>query len=211
MTEQGSTPRPPTTATGLARRTPTREAPPRPSTTSPNAPPVLVKLTPPFAIRLSQVFWILSFAIGGFTLVFYFVIRQELLPLISEVVEEVTAGRSDETYTTAADIVFWTVFGLMVIVLGSQVTMLVSFMARKPKTRWWQLASFGLQIVLVLLSTEWVALGDRRQSLLLLLTAQAGLVLLALLSSVLPGGIAWSARRLDVRRGQEGVVGGDDL
>ncbi len=171
----------------------------------------MVKLTPPFAIRLSQVFWILSFAIGGFTLVFYFVIRQELLPLISEVVEEVTAGRSDETYTTAADIVFWTVFSLMVVVLGSQVTMLVSFMARKPKVRWWQLASFGLQLVLVLLSTEWVALGDRRQSLLLLLAAQAALVLLALLSSVLPGGVAWSARRIDVRRGHDGVVGGDDL
>ena len=188
-----------------------RDAPARPPTGSPNAAPVLVKLTPPFSVRMSQLFWILSFAVGGFTAIYFFIIRQEQLPLIADLVRGVAEGRSDETYDTAADIVFWIVFGVMVGVLLVQITLLVSFMSRRPHIRWWQLATLGVQVILLLLSTEWVAIGERRDSLLLLLAAQAGLVLLALLVSILPKAIAWSARQHDVRRGHEGVIGSGDL
>ena len=168
-------------------------------------------MTPPFSVRMSQLFWILSFAVGGFTAIYFFVIREELLPLIADRVRVVVEGRSDETYDTAADIVFWIVFGLMVAILLVQITMLVSFMSRRPKMRWWQLSTFGLQLVLLMLSMEWVALGERRESLLLLLAAQTGLVLLALLSSIMPKAMNWTARQHDVRRGHEGVIGGGDL
>ena len=168
-------------------------------------------MTPPFSVRMSQLFWILSFAVGGFTAIYFFIIRQEQLPLIAESVRGVVEGRSDETYDTAADIVFWIVFGTMVAILLIQITLLVSFMSRRPKIRWWQLATFGLQLVLLLLSMEWVALGERRESLLLLLAGQAGLVLLALLCSIMPKAMAWTARQHDVRRGHEGVIGGGDL
>jgi len=188
-----------------------REAPARPPTGNPNAAPVLVKLPPPFSVRMSQLFWILSFAIGGFTAIYFFIIRQEQLPLISDLVRKVSEGRSDETYDTAADIVFWIVFGVMVGVLLIQITLLVSFMSRRPHVRWWQLATLALQVVLLLLSTEWVALGERRDSLLLLLAAQAGLVLIALLFSTFPKAINWSARQHDIRRGHDGVVGNGDL
>jgi hypothetical protein len=173
---------------------------------------VLVKVTPPFSIRMSQLFWILSFAIGGFTAIYFFIIRQEQLPLIADHVREVAEGRSDETYDAAADIVFWIVFGVMVGVLLIQITLLVSFMSRRPRVRWWQLATLGIQVILLLLSTEWVAIGERRDSLLFLLAAQAGLVLIALLCSTMPKAIAWSARQHDVRRGvHEGVIGGGDI
>jgi hypothetical protein len=168
-------------------------------------------MTPPFSVRMSQLFWILSFAIGGFTAIYYFILRQELLPLISERVRQVAEGRSDETYDAAADITFWIVFGAMIAILLIQITLLVSFMSRRPKIRWWQLATFGLQLVLLMLSTEWVALGERRESILFLLAVQAGLVLLALLCAVMPKAIAWTARRHDIRRGHEGIVGGGDL
>ena len=75
--------------------------------------------------------------------------------------------------------------------------------------RWWQLGTFGLQPILLLLSSEWVARGERRESLLLLLAAQAGLVLLALFFSVLPKAMAWTARQHDIRRGSDDVVGTD--
>lgn len=195
--------------TARAPAPPAREAPARPPTASPNAAPVLVKVTPPFSVRMCQLFWILSFALGGFTTVFFFIIRQELLPLISDRVRRVVEGRSDETYDAAADIVFWIIFGLMVTILLVQITLLVSFMSRRPKVRWWQLSTLGLQLILFMLSTEWVALGERRESLLLLLAAQTGLVVLALLFSVLPKAMAWTARRHDVRRGHDNVVGTD--
>jgi hypothetical protein len=172
---------------------------------------VLVRLTPPFSVRVSQFFWILSFAIGAFSVVYLFVIRQEQLPLIADVARSVTEGRTDETYDAAADIVFWIVFGVMVGVLMVQVTLLVAFMSRRPHIRWWQLATLGAQVILLLLSVEWVAIGKRGEPLQLLLAAQAGLVLLALLASVLPKAIAWSARQHDVRRGHDDVIGSGDL
>jgi len=172
---------------------------------------VLVKLTPPLSVRMSQFFWILSFAAGACAVVYLFIIRLEQLPLIADVARRITEGRSDETYDAAADIVYWTVFGLIVAMLLVQITLLVSFMSRRPRVRWWQLATWGIQVLVLLLSMEWVTIGDRGQPLKLLLAAQAGLVLLALLSSVLPKAIAWSARQHDVRRGHDGVVsdGGD--
>ena len=222
MTDQANTQTGPAAGRGFAApaanpsnpanpSTSAREAPARPPTASPNAAPVLVKLTPPLSVRMSQLFWVLSFAVGGFTAVFFFIIRQEQLPLISDLVRTVSEGRSDETYDTAADIVFWIVFGVMVAVLLIQITLLVSFMSRRPNVRWWQLATLGIQVMLLLLSMEWVALGERRESLLLLLAAQAGLALIALLFSTLPKAIAWSARQHDVRRANEGVIGGGDL
>ncbi|HET6672746.1 MAG TPA: hypothetical protein VFG92_05160 [Agromyces sp.] len=180
-----------------------REAPERPSVANPNAAPVLVKLTPPFSVRMSQFFWILSFAVGGFTTVYFFIIRQTQLPLIADVVRGVSEGRDDQTYQTAADIVFWTIFGLLVATLLTQITLLVSFMSRRPHMRWWQLATLAVQVAVLVLSMELVAIGDQGRQLRLLLAAECALVLIALLWSVLPGAIAWSARQHDIRRGPE--------
>lgn len=187
-----------------------RALPTRPSLANRNVAPVMYKATPPFSVRLSQFFWILSFGVGGFTAVYLFVIRQDLLPLITETAKTVTEGRSEQTYETAADIVFWVVFGSMIALLLMQITLLVSFMGRRPQVRWWQLLTLALLALLVVLSPEWVARGSQGAPLQPLLAAQAALVLLALLSSILPKAIAWSARRVDVRRGPEGS-GGSDL
>lgn len=186
-----------------------REAPGRPPVRGASAAPVLVKVPPPFSVRLSQFLWIISFAVGGFTVVYFFIIRQELLPLIADVAEGVTEGRDDATYDTAADIIFWVVFAIMVGVLLAQITLMVSFMGRRPHIRWWQLATLVIQVLLVLLSPEWVALGQRGEPIPALLAAQAALVLLALLSSTVPGAIAWTARQHDVRRGPEAPAGTD--
>ena len=181
-----------------------RQLPPRPALASPNLAPVVVKATPPFSIRLSLFFWVLSFAVGAFTAVYLFVIRQDLLPEITEVAKSVTAGREAATYERAADIVFWVVFGTIVALLFTQITLLVSFMGRRRQVRWWQLLTFALQGLLVLLSPEWVALGAKGEPVQPLLSAQLALVLLALLSGILPGAIAWTARQVDVRRGPQG-------
>ena len=194
--------------TEIARAT-GRDAPERPPLANPNEAPVLVKLTPPFSVRVSLFLWIVSFAVGAFTTVYFFVIRTDLLPLIAEVAATVTEGRNQATYDTAADIIYWVVFGFIVATLFTQVTLLVSFMGRRPNIRWWQLATLAIQLIVLVLSPEWVALGPQGAALPALLAAQAALVLLALLFSILPRAIAWSARRYDVRRGPQGPNGGD--
>jgi hypothetical protein len=170
---------------------------------------VLVKTTPPFSIRLTQLLWILSFGVGAFSVVYLFVIRQELLPLIADRAKAVTAGRSQQAYESAADIVFWVVFGVLVAVLLAQITLMVSFMSRRPQVRWWQLLTLAVLSLVVVLSPEWVAQGPQGAPLQLLLAAQAALVLLALLVSILPPAVAWSARRFDVRRGPQGPARAD--
>jgi hypothetical protein len=189
----------------------TRAAPHRPPTSSDNAPPVMVKLTPPFEVRLSQFFWIVSFAVGAFAAVYLFVLREELLPLIEKVARTVADDRSDATYTSAADILFWIVFGTLVGILLTQITLLVSFTSRRPNVRWWQLGTLMLLAVVVTLSPEWVALGDHGAQFQATIAAQTGLVVLALLCSILPRAIRWSARRVDVRRGLSQGSGSADL
>lgn len=184
--------------------TPTQEPPPRPSVRSPNLPPVLVKQTPPLPVRLSQLLWMLSFAVGLLAIIFYFIVRDDQLPLIIEAIRNVDGTRSDDTYTRAADIVFWSVFAVMVSLLLAQITLLVSFMSRRAGIRWWQLSTFIAQALLFAIALEVVGSGANGLLVGQLMTAQGCLVLLALLLSTLPSAIAWTARKHDIRRGPVG-------
>jgi drug/metabolite transporter (DMT)-like permease len=168
-----------------------REAPERPPTASPNVAPVLTKLPPPFTVRLSQFLWVLSLLAGGVAVVYLFVIREDQVPLITEVVKGVAEGRSEETYTAAA---------VAVTLLLIQIVLLVSFSNRKPNARWWQLATVVGQIGLFLLSSEFFATGEHGPVLRQVLFAQWSLALLALLFSSFRGALQWTARKYDVRR-----------
>lgn len=190
---------------GAPRHTP----PERPTLASSNQPPVLVKQTAPFPVRLCQLLWALSFAVGGAAIVYFFIIRQDQLPLIADTIRAVNAERVEETYTRAADIVFWSIFAAMVSLLLVQITLLVSFMNRRPGVRWWQLTTLMGQALIFALADRLVTSGDKGESLHQLLAAQCVLVLSALLVSNLPVAIAWTARRHDVRRGVAGSGAGD--
>ena len=189
---------------------PTHEAPARPSLVSDNAPPVLVRKVAPFSVRLSQFFWVASIAIGAFTLVYYFIVREDLLPLIADRARRVSDGRPDAVYDSASDIIFWTIFAVLVGTVFLQIVLLVSFMSRRPHIRWWQLATLALLGAVVALAPEWVALGEPGEPIQPLLAVQATAGLVALLFSVLPGALRWSARQYDIRRGPESP-GGPDL
>jgi hypothetical protein len=156
------------------------------------------------SVRLSQLLWVLSFVAGGFGVVYYSIIREDQLPLIADAIRGVDPSRSDETYASAADIVYWSVFATMVTLLLIQITLLVSFMSRRQGIRWWQLSTLIAQALLYTLALELVAGGEKGVLLRQLSAAQCGLVLLALLASTLPAAIAWTARQHDVRRGPVG-------
>jgi|JI102314A2RNA_FD_contig_123_35355_length_2906_multi_3_in_0_out_0_2 hypothetical protein len=187
------------------------ERPARPSLESPNQPPVVIKQPPPFSVRLAQFLWVLSFLAGTVAVGFLVAIREEQLPQIADAVREVNATRAEETYTSAAEIVYWSAFGIMVTLLLVQITLLVSFMNRRKSTRWWQFGTVAVQFLLFLVIAEMVARGDQGASLRQLMTAQVGLALLAMLMSVFPGAIAWTARQHDIRRGTIVSVSGTEL
>ena len=183
--------------------------PDRPSLRSENLPPVLVKHPPPLSVRLSQLLWAFSFVVGAVTIVYFFIVREDQLPLIAASIKAVDGTRSEETYSSAADIVFWSFFGIMVTLILIQITLLVSFMSRRDGIRWWQLVTLIIQGATFALMTEMVGGGEHATSLRQLLVGQCGLVLLALVAGVFPGAIKWTARHHDIRRGTMGSGGPD--
>lgn len=188
-----------------------REAPSRPSLTGKDAAPVLVKLPPPFVVGLSQFLWVLSLLTGAVGVVYAFIIRQAQLPDIVELFREQDATRAEGTYTLGADIVFWSVFGALVLIVLLQLWLLVSFANRRPNVRWGQFVTIILQVGLLIVTQAVLAFGDRGAPLSLILVAQLGLAFLALLMSVLPPALRWTARKHDVRRGPQAPAGGSGL
>lgn len=175
-------------------------APSRPTLNQKAAPPVLVKMPPPFLVRLAQMLWILSLMTGVVGIVYAFIIRLQQLKPIEKLIKGVVPGRAAETYTSAAELLFWCVFGGMLVIILLEIVHLVSFGNRKPNVRWWQFGALMLQGVVLLLAHEYIAMGDRGQPLQLLLLAQFALAVLGFLVSLLPPALHWSARRYDVRR-----------
>ncbi len=191
---------------------PVAPAPPRPPLTGKEGAPVIVQLPAPFVVRLSQVAWVLSLLAGSAAVVYLVVIRQAQLPDIADLVRGVDDSRAEDTYELASDIIFWSVFGVLVTVIALQIAFQVSFANRRPKVRWWLFGTVVVQAGVYLLTRELVAIGERGVPLDRLLQAQLGLAVIGLLLSVLPPALSWSARRVDVRRsGAGGDAGGGDL
>ena len=178
-----------------------RALPPRPSLANKTAAPVIVKLPAPFAVRVSQFFWILSLIAGSAAVVYLFVIRETQLPDIVSLIKGVDESRADETYTLAADIVYWTAFGLLVAIVALHIVFQVSFASRRPNVRWWMFGSLVVLAGVYVVARELIAMGDRGLPLERLLQAQLACAIVGLLFSVLPPALRWTARRHDVRPG----------
>lgn len=190
----------PTTPGEPSRPDTVRTFPARPALSGKEGAPVIVKVPAPFSVRLSQLLWVLSLAVGAAAVVYLFVIRQAQLPEIQDVVRAVDAARAEDTYETAADIIYWSAFSILVALLLLQVTLLVSFSNRRPNVRWWLLGTFLAQAGVFLVVREIIAVGERGVPLERLLLAQLGLALLALLVSTMPPALRWTARQHDVAR-----------
>ena len=188
-----------------------RSRPDRPSLTTSNYAPVVAKKPPPLPIRVSELFWILSLAAGAVGVVYAFIIRADQLEHISERVRGVDDTRAEETVTATADIIFWSVFGALVAIVLLQILFLVSFANRRPHARWWLLATLLLQGVVLVVTREFTSADASAEPLRLILLAQAGLAVLGLLWSLLPVGLRWTARGVDIRRGPDGLDSGGDL
>lgn len=181
-----------------------RDRPERPGLRNTVAAPVIVKQPPPLSVRVSQLAWALSLVAGGAMVVYYFVIREDLFPLIVEAARAVDGSRVDETYTSVADTIYWSFFALFVALILVQLTLLVSFANRRNGARWWQLATVIALAALYAVVHQLVGDGEHGVGLRQLGTAQVGLAILGLLVGAFPGAIAWTARKYDVRDGTAG-------
>lgn len=187
----------------------TRAQPPRPTLATSNHAPVVAKVPPPLSVRLSELFWILSLAVGAVGIVYTFIIRSDQTAHIADRVRGVDAARADETVSTTADIIYWSIFGVLVAVVLLQVLFLVSFANRRPGARWWLLGTVLLHAVALVAAREFSGDEASADPLRLILLIQGGLAVVGLLWSLLPGALRWTARGIDVRRGPESFGAGD--
>jgi hypothetical protein len=183
--------------------------PPRPPLAGKPAAPVIVKRPPPFSVGVTMVCWVSSLLAGAGAVIYLMVIRTTQLPEITAIIQGVDADRAADTYEVAADIVFWSMFGVLVAALLLQIAFVVAFANRRPNMRWWMFGSLILVALVLLLGRELVTVGERGRPVEVLLLAEVGLLALGLLMSVLPGALRWSARRHDIRRGADAGVGGE--
>ncbi len=166
---------------------------------------------PPSLVRLSQLAWMAGMGVTGFMIVYMFIIRETQLPLLTDLIRAIDDTRAEETYATAADIIFWTLFGTLVVLAVTQIIMLMSMMNRRPGARWWQVGSLVVQTVAVGAVSEFLGSGERGELLRQAGPLGLGLGVLGLLISLLPPVLRWSAARVDVRRGPLGPSGGSDF
>lgn len=187
-----------------------RTPPERPALTGREGPPVVAKLPAPFTVRVSQFFWILSLLVGAAAVVYLFIIRKAHLDDIVAIVREVDGTRAEETYTTVADIISWSLFGVLVAILLVQVTAQVSYANRRRGIRWWMLGTLIAQIGVLFAARELVAFGDRGRPIAVMLAVQIGLVALGFLFAMMPPALRWTARGHDVvPHGAAAVTGRD--
>ena len=166
---------------------------------------------PPILARLSQIAWVASIGFTGFMIVYMFIIRETQLPLLTDLIRGIDDTRAQETYATATDIIFWSLFGTLVVLAVAQIIMLMSLMNRRPGARWWQIASLVLQTVAVGAVAEFLGSGERGELLRQAGPLALGLGVVGLLISLLPPVLRWSAAHIDVRRGPLGPSGGSDF
>lgn len=185
--------------------------PERPALTSSNLPPVVERKPPPITVRLCQLAWIFSIVIGAFAIVYAFIIRESQLPLLNDTIRKINDARADETYDLIADILFWALFGALVVVVMMNIIFLMSFMNRRPSIRWWQFTSILLLSFVVAMAFELLGKGERGLLLRQVLLVMLGLAVLALLLSLLPPVLRWSRARIDVRRGPIGPAAGSEF
>lgn len=189
----------------------TGSQPTRPSLITSNYAPVVAKVPPPLPVRVSEFFWILSLAAGAVGIVYAFIIRADQVEHIAERVRGVDATRAEETVTTTADIIYWSMFGTLVAIVLLQILLVVSFANRRPRARWWLLATVLLQAVALIITREFADTGATADPLKLILIAQGALAALGLLWSLLPVALRWTARGVDIRRGPDSFSTGGDV
>lgn len=188
-----------------------REQPQRPSLATSNLPPVVDHVPPPLSVRASELFWVLALAVGAVAIVYLFIVRPEQVEVLTERVRAIAPDRPEGTLTTAADIVYWVLFGTLLAVVLLQLLFLVSFANRRPRARWWMFGSLLVLGLVLAFGVEFTQVASPLASLPLILLVQAGLGILALLMSVLPAAIRWTARGVDVRRGPTSTDAGGEF
>ena len=182
------------------------DRPERPTLQTFNYAPVVAQVPPPFAVRLAQLFWVLSIAVGSFAVVYAFIVRTEQVDLLTERVRGIAGERPEETLTAAADIVFWCLFATLVFVVLLQIVSGVSFSGRRKGARWWMLAALMVLALALGFGFELSEEGTEAAPLPLVVALQGALGVLALLFAIIPAAIRWTARRVDIRRGPVGDV-----
>ena len=186
-------------------------APERPPVVKVSSAPVVDHRPPPFLARLSQILWVFGIGLTAFTIVYMFIIRESQLELLIDLIRAIDDTRADETYATTADIIYWSLFGVLVLVVVMQLVMVMSMMNRRPGARWWLFGLLVVQTVVIGAIGQFLGGGERGELLQQVGTPTLALGGVGLLISLLPPVLRWSAARVDVRRGPIGPSGGSDL
>ncbi|WP_167042682.1 hypothetical protein [Salinibacterium sp. ZJ454] len=166
--------------------------PPRPEMSNRAPAPIPPTIPPPRAVKVSRVFWLLSFVAGLTGMVFAFFARDTQLTELQSLVTDLQPDRDAETVKTAATIVFWGSLGALAAVVLAEAILLAAMMRRRGGARWLLLLLLLVHgAVAVLVAAFVVRQGDAGLTVLALVAAQLLLAALGWIVSFLPGAGRW--------------------
>ena len=183
-------------ADGSAPRQPARSAtppapPPRPPISDASPAPIKAPTPPPASITASRSLWLVSFVLGFLAIGVAFLARTAQVDELQDLIRDLMPDESDATLERAAQLVFWSCIGALVLVMVVEALLLRLVMNRRRGVRWaLVLFLFGHAAVAVA-ADAFLALGDTGVYLRLLLAAQLLLAALAAIVGLFPGAGRW--------------------
>jgi hypothetical protein len=166
--------------------------PPRPDMSDITPPPVVQRLEPTAAVKVSGTLWIVSFAAGLIATLFVFISRHDQLQRIRELVTGLEPKEDVEVLGSLTSLLFWGSLGALVLIIAIEALLVHLMMRRHGRTRWAMLAVLFLHSgVLLVADTLVVASGAEGIYVRLLLVGQLTLAGAGLVISMLPAASAW--------------------
>jgi hypothetical protein len=164
-------------------------------------PPVRAKTPPPPVVATSRVLWLLSFVAGFLVIAFAFLSTDARLERLREFVADIDADAPAETLDGAASALFWIVVGALGVVLLLEAALLGAMLKQRRFARWVAIPVVAVQIAVILVANELLALGAEGPYFSIALIVQLALAGAALVASFLPGSGPWFRERHDTAAG----------
>ncbi|MHA6694992.1 hypothetical protein [Homoserinimonas sp. A520] len=177
------------------------DKPPRPEMSDRTPAPVLQPIVPTRQVKAARTLWLVSFAAGFIVILFTFVSRDDQLERLRELVTDLAPERDSETLTALASLVFWGTLGLLVLVIVIEAIALRAMMRGHGGARWaLMLILFANAGVLLIADALLIAPGEEGLYLRISLVAELALAGAGLVLSLFPSASTWFRAQKKRRR-----------
>lgn len=174
--------------------------PPRPELSDASPAPVPVKVPLPRTMRVVQVLWLVSLAMGVAAVIFAVLSQDAHVEQLRQVVAELGTEQGEEAEQAAAAIAFWGSIAALALVVAVEAILVAVMLRGHGGARWALLALLPVHAVAMLLADAFLGLGDYGAVFSALLYGELLLAICAVVAGLLAGATAWFRSKQEARQ-----------